>query len=128
MGLNFDLKPPDTALADRELFRSTLIKVLDGDPLFAPAYVEWAKSFAAEGNLTRAVALAQLGDFPRASVALEDALVGDPIELLSAGRRAPLLAGWLCVAAGWFVDWRRVAPRRGFRSLPSGSPSELAIP
>jgi hypothetical protein len=38
--------------------------------------------------LYRAVALAQLGDFPRASVALEDALVGDPIDLLSTGRKA----------------------------------------
>ena len=35
----------------------------------------------------RAVALAQLGDFPRASVALDDALVGDPIDLLASGRR-----------------------------------------
>jgi hypothetical protein len=39
-------------------------------------------------TLYRAVALAQLGDFPRASVALEDALTGDPIDLLSAGLRA----------------------------------------
>jgi hypothetical protein len=39
-------------------------------------------------RLHRAVALAQLGDFPRASVALEDALVGDPLELLSWGRKA----------------------------------------
>lgn len=39
-------------------------------------------------DLHRAVALAQLGDFPRASVALEDALVGDPIDLLSTGRKA----------------------------------------
>lgn len=38
--------------------------------------------------LHRAVALAQLGDFPRASVALEDALVSDPIEQLSSGRKA----------------------------------------
>jgi Flp pilus assembly protein TadD len=38
--------------------------------------------------LPRAAALAQLGDFPRASVALEDALVGDPIDLLSSGRNA----------------------------------------
>ncbi|MCX6627114.1 MAG: tetratricopeptide repeat protein [Candidatus Solibacter sp.] len=38
--------------------------------------------------LYRAVALAQLGDFPRASVALEDALTGDPIDLLSIGQRA----------------------------------------
>jgi cytochrome c-type biogenesis protein CcmH/NrfG len=38
--------------------------------------------------LTRAVGLAQMGDFPRASVALEDALYGDPIDLLSSGRMA----------------------------------------
>ena len=40
------------------------------------------------GHIHRAVALAQLGDFPRASVALEDALIGDPIEQLSFGRKA----------------------------------------
>ncbi|MDP2999213.1 MAG: tetratricopeptide repeat protein [Bryobacterales bacterium] len=39
-------------------------------------------------RLHRAVALAQVGDFPRASVALDDALAGDPIELLSFGRWA----------------------------------------
>jgi hypothetical protein len=39
-------------------------------------------------RLYRAVALAQLRDFPRASVALEDALTGDPIELLSTAQRA----------------------------------------
>jgi tetratricopeptide (TPR) repeat protein len=38
--------------------------------------------------LHRAVALAELGDFPRASVVLEDALVGDPIEQLALGRKA----------------------------------------
>jgi tetratricopeptide (TPR) repeat protein len=38
--------------------------------------------------LYRAVAHAQLGDFPRASVALEDALTGDPIDLLQIGQRA----------------------------------------
>ncbi len=38
--------------------------------------------------LYRAVAHAQLGDFPRASVALEDALTGDPIDLLQMGQRA----------------------------------------
>jgi Flp pilus assembly protein TadD len=39
-------------------------------------------------RLYKAVALAQLRDFPRASVALEDALTGDPIELLSIGQKA----------------------------------------
>jgi Flp pilus assembly protein TadD len=39
-------------------------------------------------GLYRAVALAQIRDFPRASVAFEDALAGDPIDLLSIGQRA----------------------------------------
>ena len=39
-------------------------------------------------RLYRAVALAQLGDFPRASVALEDALTADPIDVLSYGQSA----------------------------------------
>ena len=42
--------------------RAALVKVLDGNPQFAPAYVEWAKSFAAEGNLPRALALARTGE------------------------------------------------------------------
>ena len=39
-------------------------------------------------RLYRAVALAQLREFPRASVALEDALTGDPIDLLSIEQKA----------------------------------------
>ena len=39
-------------------------------------------------KLYRAVAFGQLGEFPRASVAFEDALVEDPIELLSIGQPA----------------------------------------
>jgi tetratricopeptide (TPR) repeat protein len=39
-------------------------------------------------RLYRSVALAQLADFPRASVAFEDALVGDPIQLLTNGQSA----------------------------------------
>src|SRR5258706_3636191 len=40
--------PHSTSPGDRELFRAALAKVLDDNPQFAPAYVEWAKSFAAE--------------------------------------------------------------------------------
>ena len=39
-------------------------------------------------KLYRAVALAQLREFPRASVAFEDALTEDPIELLKNGQQA----------------------------------------
>lgn len=41
-----------------------------------------------QSNLYRAVALAQIRDFPRALVALEDALLGDPIDQLAKGRTA----------------------------------------
>ena len=44
-----------------------------------------ANSFA---RLHRAVALAQMDDFPHASVALGEALLGDPIELLETGKEA----------------------------------------
>jgi hypothetical protein len=54
--------PHSTSPGDRELFRAALVKVLDGNPKFAPAYVEWAKSFAAEGNLTRALPLARTAE------------------------------------------------------------------
>ncbi len=54
--------PHSTSPGDRELFRAALAKVLDGNPQFAPAYVEWAKSFAAEGNPPRALALARTAE------------------------------------------------------------------
>jgi tetratricopeptide (TPR) repeat protein len=54
--------PHSNAPADRELFRATLAKVLESNPQFAPAFVEWAKSFAAEGNLARALPLARTAE------------------------------------------------------------------
>ena len=39
-------------------------------------------------QLYRAVAFGQLGEFPRASVAFEDALLGDPIEMIAIGQQA----------------------------------------
>jgi cytochrome c-type biogenesis protein CcmH/NrfG len=57
-------------------FAGTLLSICD---LVPPAPIV---------SLHRAVALAQAGDFPRAIVALDDALTGDPIEQLAAGKRA----------------------------------------
>lgn len=48
--------------ADRDAYRSALGKVLELNPQFAPAFVELAKTFVAEGNLTRALALARTAE------------------------------------------------------------------
>ncbi len=71
--------------------------------------------------LHRAVGIAQIGDFPRASVALEDALTGDPIDQFAAGRKA--LEAFLAAAVknervrdcielldrkGWKDAWRPI--------------------
>lgn len=86
--------------------------------------------------LYRAVALAQLRDFPRASVALEDALTGDPIELLSIGQKAleTFLAAAIkagrtrdCLALidkkGWKDAWRPIY--EALRAVEAGSAEYL---
>jgi Tfp pilus assembly protein PilF len=44
---------------DRVLLRAALMKVLESNPRFAPAHVELAKLFVAEGNLNQALAQAR---------------------------------------------------------------------
>jgi tetratricopeptide (TPR) repeat protein len=53
---------PSKSAADREAFRSALTKVLELNPEFAPASVELAKFFVAQGDLTRALALARTAE------------------------------------------------------------------
>jgi len=87
-------------------------------------------------GLFRAVALAQLGDFPRASVALEDALSGDPIEQLSLGMSA--LETFFAAAArngrvhdcielidkkGWQDAWRPIY--EALQAIEAGSTAHL---
>src|SRR5262249_47491717 len=82
------------AASRQSSFWDELLELCDNYPPFGKILVGICDLVQERDNsnerarLCQAVALAQLGDFPRASVALEDALVGDPIELLSAGRRA----------------------------------------
>jgi Flp pilus assembly protein TadD len=66
-------------------------------------------------RLYRAVALAQLGDFPRASVALEDALVGDPIDLFSAGRKALEVFFAAAVRCGRVRDCLELLDEKGWK-------------
>jgi tetratricopeptide (TPR) repeat protein len=47
---------------DREAFRTTLMKVIDLNSQFAPAFVELAKFFAAGGEFNRALALARTAE------------------------------------------------------------------
>jgi tetratricopeptide (TPR) repeat protein len=86
--------------------------------------------------LWRASALAQLEDFPRAIVALQDALVGDPVDLLSWGRNAVeiILAAAVrharvgdCLEVieklGWIDAWRPIY--EALRAVESGSADHL---
>ncbi len=66
-------------------------------------------------RLHRAVALAQLRDFPRASVALEDALIGNPLELLRTGRSALEVFLAAAVRSGRVQDCLELIDRKGWR-------------
>jgi tetratricopeptide (TPR) repeat protein len=66
-------------------------------------------------RLYRAVALAQLRDFPRASVALEDALGGDPIDQFSAGRRAFEVFFAAAVRSGRVRDCLELLDKKGWK-------------
>jgi len=71
-------------------------------------------------RLHRAVALAQIGDFPRASVAFEDSLTGDPIELLAMGRRALQVFLASGVRNGRVRDCLELLDRKEWKKMPGG--------
>ncbi|MBZ5666111.1 MAG: hypothetical protein LAO30_16050 [Acidobacteriia bacterium] len=50
--------PHSTSPEDREAYHSELMKILDVNPEFAPAYVELAKFYVAQGNPNKAFGLA----------------------------------------------------------------------
>jgi len=91
--------PSASSAEGREAFRSALMKVLDGNGLFAPAYVELAKSLAAEGNLQRAL------DFSRTAEKLEPSRAGYHLLtgqiLLRAGQSADAALHAVYVASRW---------------------------
>lgn len=50
--------PHSTSPNDRMTYRLALLKALDGNPQFAPVYVELAKFYAAQGDLNQALRMA----------------------------------------------------------------------
>jgi Flp pilus assembly protein TadD len=63
----------------------------------------------------RAMALAEISDFPRASVAFEDALTGDPIELLATARDAIELFLTAAVQAGRAQEALAAIEKKGWQ-------------
>jgi len=66
-------------------------------------------------KLYRAVALGQLREFPRASVAFEDALTEDPIELLKNGQQAIETVLTAAVKSGRLRDFVEVLDRKDWK-------------
>ncbi|HUM03940.1 MAG TPA: DUF1570 domain-containing protein [Terriglobales bacterium] len=91
--------PHGTSHEEREAYRSALMKVLDGNPLFAPVFVELAKSVAAEGDLPRALALARTAEKLEPSRAGYHLLTGQI--LLRMGQTADAAAHAAYVADRW---------------------------
>ena len=104
------------------LFICDLVQEIDGGNRFV--------------DLFRALALGQLHDFPRASVAFEDSLVGDPIEMLAYGQQAIETTLAAAVASGrvrefidvldrkeWKDAWRPIY--EALRAVESGSAEYL---
>ncbi len=120
--------PHAVSSSGRELFRAALMKVLDGNPQFAPAYVELAKSFVAEGDLNRALALARTAEKIEPSRAGYHLLTGEI--LLRTGHPAAAAAHAVYVANRWGSPdhdeamelWNRVPPPQRPAEAPSDTP------
>ena len=137
-----DLLPVFVEAASRWNFWDKLLELAENYPPFGKILVlicdllQNREDAAEMTRLCRAVAYAQLGDFPRATVALEDALTGDPIDLLATGRKA--LEIFLAAAVrngrseevvqlldkkGWKDAWRPIY--EALRAAGSGSAEYL---
>jgi tetratricopeptide (TPR) repeat protein len=119
--------PHATSADDRESFHSSLIKVLEGNPEFAPAFVELAKFFVAQGDLNRALAMARTAEKVEPHRAGYHLLTGQL--LLRMGRNADAAAHAAYVASRWGSPdhdeamelWNRVPPAQ----RPAESPSDI---
>lgn len=93
--------PHATSTGDRELYRAALMKVLDDNSKFAPAFVALAKLAVAEGNLTRALALARTAEKIEPSRAGYHLLTGQI--LLRVGQPADAAVHAAFVANRWGI-------------------------
>jgi tetratricopeptide (TPR) repeat protein len=122
--------PRSADLADQKSLQSELNKVLDMNPLFAPAYVEFAKSEAAQGDLARALALSQTAEKLEPSRAGYHLLAGQI--LLRMGRPVEAAAHAEYVASRWESPdrdealelWNRVPLAQRPAEAPSALPSD----
>jgi tetratricopeptide (TPR) repeat protein len=120
--------PHSTVPADRESFRKSLENVLNDNPHFASAYAEWAKSFAAEGNLPRALGLSRAAEKYQPWLGGYHLLSGEI--LLRSGRPADAAAIAAFVANRWkgadhdeaMELWNRVPATQ----RPAEAPLEIA--
>lgn len=116
------------AQADRDAFQSELMKVLSINPQFAPAFVELAKFYVAQGNLTRALALARTAEKFEPSRAGYHLLTGQI--LLRMGHPAEASAYAAYVANRWkgpdheeaLELWNRVPASERKGEVPTGEP------
>jgi hypothetical protein len=137
-GAQRELAPVFMGASSEWDFWNELLDLIGNYPPFGKIFaricdlIENQRESKGMARLCRAVAFAQLGDFPRASVALEDALLGDPIDLLATGRKA--LEIFLAAAVrnnraqecvelidkkGWKDAWRPIY--EALRAVESGS-------
>ncbi|MFY9560508.1 MAG: DUF1570 domain-containing protein [Terriglobales bacterium] len=91
--------PHSAVLADQKTLQSELNKVLDINPLFAPGYVELAKSEVAQGDLSRALAFAQTAEKLEPSRAGYHLLTGRILLRMGHAAEAGLHAAY--VASRW---------------------------
>ena len=117
--------PHSTTKADRDKFQGELMKVLDVNPHFAPAFVELAKLFVAEGDLLHALAMARVAEKFEPSRSGYHILAGQI--LLRAGHPVEASSAADYVASRWFGPdhdeamelWNSVPPaQRPTATLP----------
>jgi len=117
------------SIADRKTLESDLNKVLDINPQFAPAYIELAKSEAAQGDLNRALSFAQTAEKLEPARAGYHVLTGEI--LLRSGHPADAAKFAAYVADRWGSPdhdeamelWNRVPPDRRPAEAPTDAPS-----
>jgi tetratricopeptide (TPR) repeat protein len=110
---------------DRQNFQDALTKVLDLNSAFAPAYVELAKSFVAQGDLARALSMAKTAEKDEPSRSGYHVLTGQILLRMGHPSEAATYAAY--VATRWFGPdhdeaielWSKVpADKRPVQSLP----------
>jgi len=122
--------PHANSPADRDTFRATLMKVIDANPKFAPAFVELARSSIAEGDLARALALSRTAEKYEPSRAGYHLLTGEIF--LRMGQASGAAANAVYVANRWegpdHDQALELLARVPAAQRPADSPSDPPLP